>query len=306
MQKKIALAYTLLLFTGAAPALAGGVQPRAYVALTGNDGPACGTASDPCGSLQYAHDHIVAAGGSIFIIDRSPPPLGGPALPRRAASGFAPIKITQGISIIADGVGASVVAPAYQAAIAIDIPASNSPGVVVLKGLTLDGLNEKLNVGVSAASAQGLVISNCTIKEFGGVGVDVATGGSTMLNFAISDTTLAANGIGLQLVLVQSASAIGTLTRVQAINNVLGVNIDGIGTSGAVRAMLIDVNASGNSAAGVRAIGALLYLARSSITGNGVGVDNQTVVYSYGDNYINGNISQDVSFPGSLTPVGRQ
>src|SRR5476649_2443855 len=77
---------------------------RAWVSGHGVDQAGCGAPTAPCRSLQYAHDHIVAAGGEIDILD---------------PAGYGAITITKAISIVNDGVGTAGVQAAGSNAIDI-------------------------------------------------------------------------------------------------------------------------------------------------------------------------------------------
>src|SRR5476651_1134614 len=82
------LASLLALVVAATPAYA--LSTRAWVSGHGTDAAGCGAPVNPCRSLQYVHDHIIAAGGEIDVLD---------------PAGYGAIAITKAVSIVNDGVG---------------------------------------------------------------------------------------------------------------------------------------------------------------------------------------------------------
>src|SRR5471032_1134863 len=119
----IATAAALVWFAAASSA---GAQTanRAWVSGHGADAAGCGAPSAPCRSLQYTHDHIVAAGGEIDILD---------------PAGYGAITITKAISIVNDGVGTAGVQTSSGNAITISAGAGPADAVT-LRGLNIDGL----------------------------------------------------------------------------------------------------------------------------------------------------------------------
>src|SRR5579872_3945308 len=120
---------------------------RAWVSGHGADAAGCGSPAAPCRSFQYVHDHIIAAGGEIDVLD---------------PAGYGAISITKALSIVNDGVGTAGVQAASGTAIAINAGSSDS---VSLRGLNIDGLGTAAN-GVAFNSGGGLNIVNCVIRHF--------------------------------------------------------------------------------------------------------------------------------------------
>src|SRR5450631_4081568 len=118
---------------------------RAWVSGHGSDSAGCGAPVTPCRSLQYTHDHIVAAGGEIDILD---------------PAGYGAITITKAINIINDGVGTAGV----QATSGVAITINAGAGAVVLKGLDIEGVGAA--DGVHFAAGGSLKVLDSTIKGF--------------------------------------------------------------------------------------------------------------------------------------------
>src|SRR5450631_3475186 len=129
IRQAAALCAALLLATLSCAANAQ-VAPRAWVSGHGVDAAGCGAPTNPCRSFQYTHDHIVAAGGEIDILD---------------PAGYGAITITKAISIVNEGVGEAGV-QALSGATAININAGPTD-VINLRGLTVAG-NGSGNVGI--------------------------------------------------------------------------------------------------------------------------------------------------------------
>src|SRR5450631_1902867 len=140
----------MTLFVAANPAWAG--SNRAWVSGHGVDQAGCGAPTAPCRSLQYAHDHIVDAGGEIDILD---------------PAGYGRILITKAISIINDGVGVAGV----HATSGVIVNVSAGPGDDVrLRGLNIEGLHSALE-GIGFASGASLTIEDSSINGVTNAGV---------------------------------------------------------------------------------------------------------------------------------------
>src|SRR5450432_1642088 len=94
----------------------------------------------PCRSLQYTHDHIVASGGEIDVLD---------------PAGYGAITITKPISIINDGVGTAGV----QATTATAITIGGAATAVVLRGLDIEGVGGAS--GISTTAGGTLTVQDC-------------------------------------------------------------------------------------------------------------------------------------------------
>ena len=271
---------------------------RAWVSGKGTDAPGCGAPTAACRSFQYVHDHIIAAGGEIDVLD---------------GAGYGAITITKALSIVGSGAVAAVQQPnSGQDAITINA----GPGDAVhLRGLTLEGLGLAFS-GVRFHSGASLDVVGCVTRHFTNGLFLASTNASTV---SITDTLASDNGEGIDI--VPSAAVSVALKGVIADNNDLGgVNVlafnplnvlvsavdtevsgsraggEGFGfsafaeTSGATVAMsLSDITASNNNA-GVFTLQsggvASVTLGRSLLAGNGDGADdtNGGTIFSFGDN----------------------
>ena len=282
-----ALAASLIHAGGAQAAGPGGSQPRAWVSALGADAAGCGAITTPCRTFQFAHDSVVAPGGTIYVKD---------------SANYGQLVIAHALSIINNGSGTATILATSGNAIAINAGATDA---VFIKGLILDGAVTGA-VGINFLSGGGLVVENCVVRGFesgasGGVGIFLDPA-STNATFTISDTIVTGNGFAGVYVVpflpngLATASINGALVRVEATKNTYGVRTEnGFGT-GSVVVLADQVNASENGV-GFYTSQSILRLTRSIAAGNFLdGVQNQGTVYTYGDNAIDGN-SVDVSNP---------
>jgi len=277
---------------GALAAGPGGPQPRAFVSGEGSDVPGCASVITPCRTFQYAHDNIVAPGGSIYVAN---------------AANYGQLVITHAISIINDGSGtATILAPSSDG---IDIEAGASD-VILIKGLTIDGVGMGNN-GINLTSAGSLTVTATTVKGFGaglpnGNGIFIQPG-SGALTLDISDTLSTGNArAGILISAAGTAGIRASLTRDQANGNQYGVYLVDAGGSQTVVAN--QVTASNNTNTGFVAVAGdgSLYLTRCVASGNPTaGVSSSKIVYSAGDNAIYGNTA-NVTVPGGLTSAPLQ
>jgi hypothetical protein len=143
--------------------------PRAWVSGHGSDAVGCGSPASPCRSLQYVHDHIVAAGGEIDILD---------------PAGYGAVTITKALSIVNDGIGTAGVQATSGNAITVNAGPND---VVILRGLDIEGVGTA-TTGVSATSFGTLHIENCEVSNFTQAGVEVSASaaGAVYVNDTIS------------------------------------------------------------------------------------------------------------------------
>ena len=191
------------LFIATIAACAGAVAPaqamvnQAVVSNAGVDSAACGAPTNPCRTLQVAHNNTVA-GGEVDIIN---------------SGDFGPVAITKSISIVNDTAGeASVVQPAAGAS-AISINTGPS-GVVHLRGLNIDGRNSAA-FGVVISSAATVDIVGCVARRFVNHGIfhGASTGSKVLIDRTITSEN--ANGI----VIRPTMSTFVTITRSTMANN---------------------------------------------------------------------------------------
>ena len=280
------------------------LSSRAWVSGKGTDAAGCGSPASPCRSFQYVHDHIIAAGGEIDVLD---------------PAGYGVVTISKALSIVNDGVGTAGVQQAATAANAIAINAGASD-VVTLRGLNIDGLGTGAN-GIVFNSGGGLTVVNCVVRHFADNGVLIQpTSGS--MSFLISNVVASDNADSGVYFRPPSGSPIvtGAIDHVTSVyNSAYGIAINATSAGGgAVKIAVSDSIASNddygiwvgngsvaltvsidNSNINTNQTGLLVegpatvLLGRSVITSNSnEGVYNVTspnTLYTYGDNRINGN-----------------
>jgi hypothetical protein len=273
-----------------APLAAHAVAPQSVAwvsAQHGKNDATCGAVDTPCLTFQYAHDNIVASGGSIFVRDPGE---------------YGAITITKPISVINDNVGAATITVGTSSNAITVAPAVAGP--TLIKGLTLNGPGAGSTPAVDGIQLVNgsLTVANCTIKGFY-YGVLLAP--NFPASYSISDTLLTSNHGGLAVVqsIAQGLLA-GTATRVIAANNSIGVVLQGTGGF-QPRLMANQLSVTGNTSTGISETDALVYLRESTVTDNGIGIQTDGAVYTYVNNGINGNISADIS-GGALTAIGQQ
>jgi hypothetical protein len=154
------------------------------------------TRSAPCATFQCA---LAATnpGGEIDALD---------------SGDFGPVSIAKSVSIVAQGVVAGIQVTSSSA---ITVSAGSSD-VVVLRGLTLDGLNSAYP-GIDFLDGGELHIEDCTLNEFHAGIVVVPYGSSKVF---IKDTIVRNNsGDGIRFAPSGSATVTASLDNVRAENN---------------------------------------------------------------------------------------
>jgi hypothetical protein len=292
---------------------------RAWVSGHGTDAAGCGAPTAPCRSLQYAHDHIVAAGGEIDILD---------------PAGYGAITITKAVSIVNDGVGTAGVQAASGNAITVNAGIND---VIYLRGLNIDGQQASGANGILLTKALELTIDNCVVRHFSNAGVLLQPPNlESSIGVAILDSLIADNSqVGVKFEpSAGSPQVLATLDRVRVINNggngivvspmngstrfailnseishngVHGVELDGnttsLATNGSVK--LDSSHLTLNSSDGFLVQNGIdAHVGNSDISENfGHGINIQTTgsggVFSTGDNRIVDNVDANVS--GTLT-----
>ena len=217
------------------------VANRAWVSGHGADQGGCGAPTSPCRSLQFAHDHIVAAGGEIDVLD---------------PAGYGAITITKAISIVNDGVGTAGVQQTGSGQDAISINAGPTDAIT-LRGLTIDGLGAAKD-GVGLAEAGQLTMVNCVIRRFAhdGVYLQQATGvlRLSVLNSIATDNT----GDGFGVAPANGGQILGVIDHSAAITNGQnGVLVSGLATASSDNAWITIANSdiSSNVGDGIHAEG---------------------------------------------------
>jgi hypothetical protein len=273
---------------------AGALSPQTYVSGKGTDIGACGTPAAACRSFAFAIAQT-AASGTIIAID---------------PANYGPVNITKSISIVADGGGPAGIFVTTGNAISITNPSNTTTSIVNLRGLTLDG-SGTASTGIVYSSNNSnpgdvsVTITDCFIRHFTGDGIVFVGIGN---QFLISNTVSSDNqGTGLSI----GAAFLnkGVVDHFTAKGNNVGISIankNGNGTDVMIVDSVMADNASDGLVVGIATVvNGLARLAGSVVTGNGTGVsiDFTSTVFSYGDNDINGNVT-DVK--GTLTPVAKR
>jgi hypothetical protein len=304
--------------TIAAALLAGGLSAvpaqagpnRTWVSGMGTDGGAC-TRAAPCKTFAFALTQT-AAGGEIDVLD---------------PAGYGTVTITKAISIVNDGVGVAAIGASSGNGITINAGPTDS---VHLRGLTIEGIGGAVD-GIQFNAGGNLAIENCVVRGFtnagisispstsssfvvsntiasnnGGAGIFVEPNGSAAVTGVLSEVKANNNGIGITVIVgSKTLGASGNITIVdsEASNNSGGLQVSSLSGTAATAVMLRNVVASNNINFGLGAVvNAILRVAHSVVTGNGVGVITTFggIINSYGDNDIDGNTNNNT---GVLTMI---
>lgn len=284
----------LLLATGSAFAQAS----RTWVSGVGDDANPCSRTA-PCKTFAGAISKT-AAGGTIDALD---------------PGGFGAVTITKAITIEAVGTVASVLVSGTNGII-INAGASD---VVVLRGLTVEGLGSGLN-GIRFLGGAKLTIERCVVQGFTVAGIDFEPSAASQL--VVTDTTIDNTSALASAVLVQGSGAtpFASLDRTRIVQNAgfgvqdkngivairhstvsqNSVGVKANSSSSTARIVVDDSIISDNSGAGVATSGsqASVVISRSTITNNLVGVGG--TVTSFGDNRIFNNSSDGSPLGGPL------
>jgi hypothetical protein len=277
-------------------------RARVFVASYGNDANPC-TFGSPCKTFQQAIN-VVAGGGEVTAID---------------SAGFGPINITKAVTITSpDGVEAGIVPAAGSNAIEINAGSSDT---VMLRGLTLDGAGAGSD-GIVFHSGAALEIVNCVVHDFSDAGIGFSSN-STTSNMSISNTRSFNNANFGILIDFTGGAANVVLDRVEMNYNGVGLEGDAGGATITVSESVAAFNGSGIGAApgtqGTRIMvrnstivsnqqfglaanaivgPATIWVTHSTIMGNGTSAAafSGASIFSYGDNNIDGNGTNNLPF----------
>jgi hypothetical protein len=298
----IAAATAITAALNTTPAFAQAV--RTFVSGHGTDTGICGVGS-PCRTFAYAITQT-SAGGEIDVLD---------------PAGYGAVTITKAVSIQGHGF-AGVSATAGGTGITISAGASDA---INLRGLLLEGDGSGLN-GIQFNSGQAVTVDSCVVRHFLNQGMLFAPNASS--NLLVSNSLAADNGgPGISVFPNSTGTVTSVFSHVAASNNGEGgILVDGIDSTGTITATVADSVAAGNSLAGFAVVshtpatttltlfhsvaannatgisasgpGSTLTVAQSMITGNASGwTASVGAVDSYGDNYIDGNASNQTAPP---------
>jgi hypothetical protein len=303
--RKIILPLVLLAaaFGGAfsSPALA----QRVFVSAQGSDGNPCSFAL-PCRTFQHAHD-TVAAGGEIDVLD---------------PAGYGMLTITKAVSIQGHGF-AGISVPFNAIGITINADAGDAIG---LNGLIIDGGGNG-QLAIRFNSGKSLVITNSVARKLSG-GVLLYSTATTTEALSVSNSYFTQiSGPAFQLLGRSSGAVVGHFDRVGIYQSNTGLVLDGGLGTGVHNVTLTDCDIIGPGLTGMWLLtdtshaattvmltrttlahldlaidvngfdgaNATVRLAQSTITANNVGYKaaGGGLILSYGDNYIDNNVSYD-------------
>jgi hypothetical protein len=285
MMSWAATAALLIAVTVAVPAEA--TVDHTYVSGKGTDTGGCTTPPTACRTFAYAIGQT-SASGEIIVLD---------------AANYSPVTINQSISIIADGGGPAGIILPTGTAITINPGNSGVIGTAVnLRGLTLDGEGTATSgIVFNYAAGSALTVSDCVVRNFQSAGIVIHGARNLVVNSVISNN----GGFNCQPSPPSSYCA-----------GLVLVGVEQEPGSATVRNSVINDNTIGLAAEGepVDNGGSNLTIANRIVTASslyGVLIGTAGVVYSYGDNEINGNTNQNNGGTsnvsgGALTPLAKQ
>jgi hypothetical protein len=263
-------------------------QIRTYVSGLGDDSGPC-TETAPCRTFQTAVG-LTLAGGQIFVLD---------------SANYGPVTIDKALTIVSEGGVAGILATK---GVGIKVYAGAND-VVTLRGLDIDG-GGTATYGIYFSSGQALSIQKSSVRGFASSGINFApTAASALL---VSDSLLTNNTSQAVLIAPSgSGSASGTVNRVRASGNGVGIfasganaklmvnevnagtNTYGIGAASAA-SIMVRSSTIGHNSVGIAADqSAIVRVGQSSVTANQTGwqATNGGQIESYGNNNVNGNAS---------------
>jgi len=272
----------------AAPKWANTPQARTFVSGLGNDTDPC-TAQQPCRTLGAALA-LTTADGEIYVLD---------------SADYGPVTITKGVTILGDGAVAGVL---VTTGVGISISAGAND-VITLRGLNVDGAKTG-SVGIQFNSGKTLNLQKSVLRGFVSTGLNFApTGASTLFASENSVTNNVNNGI----LVSASTSAGGTLDRVTATGNGVGIfasgamvkitisdtvaNNNNYGLGASAAAVMVRNSTFNNNLVGIAADqNGIIQVGQSTITANATGwrASNGAQVQSYGNNSVSGNTADGI------------
>jgi hypothetical protein len=306
------MALILASFVAASPASA--QATRTWVSGVGDDVNPCSRTA-PCKTFAGAISKT-ATSGEINCLD---------------PGGFGTVTITKAITIYCNGLGNGGIVASGSSGITINAGAND---VVIIDGLEIDGVATNGINGINFTAGGSLIVRNTVIRNFARAGINFSPAASAKLTV---DNTAIINvgnvgGYGAINVVPTGAAVIrANVSRSQFSNASFGVLAIGSGTTGSIFIALKDTNITNSGQGGIRtsngtaafstisldgvvvagsqsfglsAVGALagMLVNNSNINNNAGGLNTSSggVIYSYGNNRVNGNSGNDGSFTGTL------
>lgn len=283
MPKTANLLFILVIALGAPLPVSGPAQAQnlvSWVSVDGSDTNNCQSPGSACRTVNQALN-VTDVGGEI----------------RCGGNGFADfgVVITKPITIDCTGAPGTVLGAGRAYGISVNLAEATYPnGVVILRGLTIDGTRESVLYGSGAdgigfiGGGAALHVEECTIRNFDEQGVDFRPTSSADL--FIRDTVIGDNtGGGVYVVPAVAAAVKGSLSRVSLDRNgALGLYVSK--TGGALAAITVDDSNIENGSFGLRANGAKasILLNASTIAHNTTGLQvlSGGNILSFGNNSI--------------------
>ena len=310
----LALALGLASLLASAPASA---QARTWVSGVGDDANPCSRTA-PCKTFTGAISKT-SASGEINCLD---------------PGGFGTVIITKAITLNCNGLGNGGVSAVSGAGITINAPGA----VVIIDGLDIDGAGATGVLGINFIAGGSLIVRNTVIRNFSHSGIEFSPAASATLTVDNTSIINVGNvgGYGAINIAPTSAAAVrANVSRSQFSNDGYGVLADGTNTTGSVFVALRDTSITNSgqigvyttsngtalfstiSLDGVTVAGSVNYGLLATGTRAGMLVNNSSinnnlsgglaptsggVIYSYGNNRLNGNNGNDGTFTGILSP----
>ena len=274
----------IALLVASSPAMA--LSSRTFVSGAGGDTGSCPLAT-PCRTFAYALTQT-APSGEIIVL---------------SSAGYGAVTINKAVSIINTSNFAGVTVASGNG---ITINA-NTNDSVVLRGLTVDGGGTGSN-GIVFNSGLTLTVDQCDVMNF----VGGATTGNGILiqptsgnhNIVITNTTASNNQWDGVFYFPQSGAATTgiVIDRVSANNNLFGIAINNLNSSGAATASISNSIASFNTQDGFifEADTALSLDASNASSNGGNGVSVLSSTFTLGRSVLMNNTGFGLSFTGGI------
>jgi hypothetical protein len=311
---------TTLVFTLAFASLAQAQATRTWVSGVGDDVNPCSRTA-PCKTFSGAISKT-AEGGEINALD---------------PGGFGTLTITKAITVDGTtGQGFGGVLASGASGFTVNICGGTAAGctnahpsdaVVILRNLSINGMNQTTGPGVSGVrylEGARVFVENCTIFGFNTAGIDVNVDVNGFLG--VENTTIENTNIGVRMnvtgsptlnaslrnvVLKGSNTGLDVLAGTASISNSLVANNinNGIIAEGAVGSVanvdncVVTNNGTGiNAATGV----ATVRINNNGVYANGTGISNSGTMQSWKNNKVFGNtiINQAGTVPTDISAVG--
>lgn len=275
---------------------------RTWVSGVGDDANPCSRTA-PCKTFAGAISKT-AAGGEVSVLD---------------PGGFGVVTITKSITISGDGTLAGILAAGTNGVI-VNAGANDR---IVLRNISIEGVGTGLN-GIRFLAGGSLHVESCTINGFTTRGIDAQP--TVAAKLFVSDTVI--RNVGENGIFVApgvGGSVTGTVSNVRLERNKAGLRIQDrtvlsvrdtyavgnqfsgfiVGATAVNAGLTLERCTSSGNSPGVRVDGAFanIRMTECTVTGNGNGLEiaNGGKIWSWGNNYIDGNAG-GVLPNGVLTP----